>query len=95
MTTEAQGEGIGGSIWKRLRKDCPKVFWRARAQNAVNGWYAQNADGLFKTDTWWVFWCGMSSFDEIKVCVEHALAMPATLKSPAPGDAPAAAAQEM
>ena len=95
VTTEAQGEGIGGSIWKRLRKDSPKLFWRARAQNAVNGWYAQNADGLYKTDTWWVFWCGMTSFDEIKVCVEHALAMPATLKNAAPGDAPAADAQDM
>ncbi len=92
VTTEAQGEGIGGSIWQRLVKEHPKLFWRARAANPVNGWYAQNADGLYKTDEWWVFWCGMTDFAEIKLSVEHALAMPATLKGPAA--APAEAAME-
>ncbi|MBX3190108.1 MAG: acetylglutamate kinase [Labilithrix sp.] len=78
VTNEAQGEGIGGSIWQRLRKENPKLFWRSRSQNAINGWYAQNADGLYKTDKWWVFWCGMSSFGEIQRSVERALTMPAT-----------------
>lgn len=78
VTNEAQGEGIGGSIWKRLRRENPKLFWRAKATNPVNGWYAQNADGLYKTDKWWVFWCGMSDFREIERSVTTALAMPAT-----------------
>ena len=78
VTTEAQGEGIGGSIWQRMRKENPKLFWRSRATNAINPWYAQNADGLYKTDKWWVFWCGMSGFGEIQRSVERALAMPAT-----------------
>jgi acetylglutamate kinase len=83
VTTEEQGEGIGGSIWKRLLADHPKLFWRARAENPVNGWYAENAGGLVKTPKWWVFWCGMADWREIERCVEHALAMPATLKGPA------------
>jgi acetylglutamate kinase len=83
VTNEAQGEGIGGSIWKRLRRENPKLFWRAKAQNPVNGWYAQNADGLYKTDTWWVFWCGMSDFREIQRSVETALGMPATFQEAA------------
>ena len=78
VTTEAQGEGIGGSIWQRMRKENPKLFWRSRAQNPINSWYAQNADGLYKTDKWWVFWCGMSGFPEIQRSVERAIAMPAT-----------------
>ncbi len=78
VTTEAQGEGIGGSIWHRMRRENPKLFWRSRATNAINGWYVQNADGLYKTDKWWVFWCGMSDFAEIRSSVERALAMPAT-----------------
>jgi acetylglutamate kinase len=78
VTTEAQGEGIGGSIWQRMRKENPKLFWRSRASNAINPWYAQNADGLYKTDKWWVFWCGMTEFPEIQRSVERALAMPAT-----------------
>ncbi len=84
VTNEAQGEGIGGSIWQRLLKENPKLFWRSRATNPVNGWYAQNADGLFKTPKWWVFWCGMSDWAEIQRSVETALAMPATFH-----DAPA------
>jgi acetylglutamate synthase len=78
VTNEAQGEGIGGSIWQRMRKENPKLFWRSRASNPINPWYAQNADGLYKTDKWWVFWCGMSDFAEIQRSVERALAMPAT-----------------
>ncbi len=84
VTPEAQGEGLGGSIWQRMLREVPKVFWRARATNPVNAWYAQQADGLFKTDDWWVFWCGMTAFPEIEACVKRALAMPATLKGSAP-----------
>jgi acetylglutamate kinase len=79
VTTEAQGEGIGGSLWNRLRKENPQLFWRSRAENPINAWYAQNADGLYTAGRWWVFWCGLSDFDAIRRCVERALAMPATL----------------
>lgn len=80
VTPEAQGEGIGGSMWQRLRKETPRIFWRARSTNPVNAWYAQSADGVIKTDKWWVFWCGLKGFAEIEQCVERALTMPATLK---------------
>jgi acetylglutamate kinase len=95
VTNEAQGEGIGGSIWQRMRNENPKLFWRSRATNPINAWYAQNADGLYKTDKWWVFWCGMSGFGEIQHAVERALAMPATFHDrastpmPAPAGPPA------
>lgn len=82
VTPEAQGEGIGGSIWQRMQREVPKLFWRARATNPVNAWYAQQADGLYKSDEFWVFWCNMPDFGEIRACVERALAMPATLKGP-------------
>lgn len=80
VTNEAQGEGIGGSIWQRLRRENEKLFWRSRANNPVNAWYAQKADGLYKTKKWWVFWCGMSDFSEIQRSVERALEMPATFQ---------------
>ncbi len=84
VTPEAQGEGLGGSIWQRMRRDVPKLFWRSRATNPVNAWYAQQADGLYKSDAFWVFWCKMTEFSEIQACVERALAMPATLKGSVP-----------
>lgn len=92
VTTEAQGEGIGGSIWKRLRRDIPKFFWRSRASNPVNDWYADKADGSYKTDAWAVYWCGTRAFPEIQACIERALAMPATLRDRTPSEAPASEA---
>ena len=80
VTTEAQGDGIGGSMWQRIARDNEKLFWRARVDNEVNPWYFQRADGSYKTDTWTVFWYGLQGFDEIAGCVDQALAMPATLK---------------
>ncbi len=88
VTTEAQGEGIGGSIWKRVRKDIPKFFWRSRATNPVNDWYAEKADGSYKTEAWSVYWCGTRSFPEIQACIERALAMPATFRDRTPSEAP-------
>ncbi len=90
VTTEAQGEGIGGSIWKRLLAEHPKLFWRARAENPVNGWYVENATGVYKTPKWWVFWCGMTDWDEIRRSVDHALSMPATLEDKATSAPPSA-----
>jgi acetylglutamate kinase len=90
VTTEAQGEGIGGSIWKRIRRDIPQFFWRSRANNPVNDWYADKADGSYKTDAWSVYWCGTRSFPEIQACIERALAMPATFRDRTPSEAPRA-----
>jgi acetylglutamate kinase len=87
VTAEAQGEGIGGSIWKRIRREIPQFFWRSRAANPVNDWYADKADGSFKTDTWAVYWCGTHSFPEIQACIERALAIPASLHGPIRGQA--------
>jgi acetylglutamate synthase len=79
VTAEAQGAGIGGSLWARMKRDNPKLYWRARNENEVNTWYFQQAHGSCRDATWTVFWYGLSGFDEIRACVEHALALPATL----------------
>ncbi len=80
VTSEAQGEGIGGSLWRRIRGENPSFFWRARASNPINAWYAQQADGLVKSRDWWVFWCGLDSFDAVGACVGRALAMAESLR---------------
>ena len=94
VTNEAQGEGIGGSIWQRMRRETPKLFWRSRANNPVNVWYAQKADGLYKTNKWWVFWTGMNDFTEIQRSVTCALEMPATFNDAPSSPAILAAAAE-
>lgn len=88
VTSEAQGEGIGGSIWQRLARENPKLFWRARIDNEVNPWYFARADGCYSDEKWTVFWYGIRDFGEIERCVKRALAMPATLKAHSIGGAP-------
>jgi acetylglutamate kinase len=80
VTQEAQGIGIGGSIWARMRRDNPRLFWRSRNDNPVNPWYFEHADGSYKSERWTVFWYGLGGFAEAQACVAHALTLPATLE---------------
>ncbi len=78
-TQEAQGIGVGGSIWRAMVKDNPRLYWRARKDNPVNPWYFENAQGSYQSDRWTVFWYGLNSFDEARHCIEHAVSLPTTL----------------
>ncbi|MBL9104440.1 MAG: acetylglutamate kinase [Myxococcales bacterium] len=80
VTGEAQGEGIGGSLWLRMTRDVPKLYWRARVDNPINPWYFQRADGSYTRGKWTVFWIGIDDFNVIGDCVERALAEPPTLE---------------
>ncbi len=79
VTQKAQGEGLGQSMWLRMKQENPRLFWRARSENPINAWYFQEAEGTYRSGAWTVFWYGLSGFDEIKQCVDIALNMPATL----------------
>jgi bifunctional N-acetylglutamate synthase/kinase len=80
VTTQAQGAGVGGSLWNKMRAETPKLYWRAKNANEISPWYFHQSDGCFKDDTWTVFWYGLEGFDEIKACVEHAISLPVTLR---------------
>lgn len=74
VTAEAQGAGIGASLWNKLVERHPRLFWRSRADNAINGWYMQRADGMERTDKWLIFWRGLETSEEIERAIERALA---------------------
>jgi len=78
VTLEAQGQGLGASLWGRMRREVPRLYWRSRSGNPINPWYFLQAGGCFRSDKWVVFWYGLDSYDEIRDCVERALALPAT-----------------
>ena len=80
VTAQAQGAGVGGSIWSRMKAETPKLFWRSRVENEINPWYFQQSQGSYKDARWTVFWYGLDGFDEIKQCIDHALSLPATLR---------------
>lgn len=71
----AQGEGVGGDLWRCLVADYPRLLWRCRPQNPIIGWYEQRCDGLVRAAAWQVFWRGLAP-DEISWAVELALDAP-------------------
>lgn len=80
VTREAQGLGLGASLWAKMRKDVPVLFWRSRINNPINNWYFQQSQGSHRNDQWVVFWYGLESYEQIRRCVEHALALPPSLQ---------------
>ncbi|APR74968.1 Acetylglutamate kinase [Minicystis rosea] len=86
VTTQAQGAGVGGSLWQRMKAENPKLFWRSRAENEINPWYFQQAQGSYRAGRWTVFWYGLDGFAEVQRCIDHALSLPATLKDHGAGE---------
>ena len=76
---DAKGEGLGKTIWAKLRKELPQLFWRATPNNPINNFYYQKADGCFKSDQWITFWYGVKNFDSIEKCVNYTDQKTATL----------------
>ena len=79
VTMEAQGAGLGASLWNRMRAETPRLFWRARPDNAVNPWYFKQAEGTHRTDEWIIFWYGLPSWTQVQLCIDHALSIPPSL----------------
>jgi len=71
----AQGEGIGGELWSMLARDFPRFFWRSRATNQINTWYAKQCDGFARTPEWHIFWRGIAP-ETIEPAIRYALALP-------------------
>ncbi len=79
VAEEAKGEGLGKTVWAKLKQENPKLFWRCKPGNQINGFYFKNSDGCYKTPEWTVFWYGLSDFKQIEQCVDFALNKPSTL----------------
>lgn len=78
VDAEAQGEGIGRDLWQALASDYPRIFWRARAANAIGPWYVKLCDGMMRFADWHVFWIGLAP-DDIPAALQYALAQPVDL----------------
>jgi len=86
VTPEAQGAGVGASLWNRVAASAPTLFWRARRDHRANPWYFERADGASRGGEWVVFWRGMREAEAIRDCVEYALALAPSLVEPAQAD---------
>ncbi|GAB4525180.1 MAG: acetylglutamate kinase [Haliangiales bacterium] len=87
----AQGEGVGRDIWRVLTAAHPRLLWRSRVENPVNGWYEQQCDGMVRLATWQVFWRGLA-VEQVPAAVRYVEAAPSDFPLPTHARAPAALA---
>ncbi|MCC7248155.1 MAG: acetylglutamate kinase [Lysobacter sp.] len=81
---DAQGEGLGRAVWQLMRDAQPRLFWRSRHGNPVNGFYDAEAEGSVRQSRWRAYWYGLGDVDgdgiaTIRACLEHCRQRPATL----------------
>ncbi len=72
VTPEAQGEGIGASLWKRIRARFPQLYWRSRWDHPVNTWYGHQSDFCIRQGKWRVFGYGVDDMTQIQSLVTEA-----------------------
>ncbi len=82
--TEARGEGLAQEIWSTICAAHPALFWRARPDNPINGWYARQADGMHRDQPWTVFWRGVA-IEHIPSILEYCRTRPADFVPAAKG----------
>jgi len=80
VSIKAQGEGIGGDLWRALTRDHKRFFWRSRPDNEIAPWYASKCDGLIRGQDWTVYWCGLDT-SEIAQAVDWAIGAPADFEA--------------
>lgn len=71
----AQGEGIGGDLWRALCSGYERFFWRSRPSNPIANWYASQCDGMVRGPEWTVYWRGLAP-SEIEQAVAQAISAP-------------------
>ena len=59
-----------------MLSQAPALFWRSRADNPVNQWYARQADGMQRVGDWQVFWRGVA-VDQIAAVIQYCVDRPA------------------
>lgn len=73
VTPDAQGEGLGGALWKEVVRNHTKLYWRSRATNAINPWYHQQAEFSQRFGPWIVFGYGIDDLESNGLCIRDAV----------------------
>lgn len=88
LSERAQGIGLGASLWNRIKRDHPSLYWRSRASNDANKWYLGRADGMHRAGEWVVFWFGFPDRTGIEACITDALSLGHSFGEPLPERTP-------
>jgi acetylglutamate synthase len=66
---------MGRDLWQALSRDHASLFWRARLENPIAGWYTSLCDGMMRLTDWNVYWRGVSP-TSIPALIEEAASRP-------------------
>ena len=80
VAEDAQGEGLGRTIWKHITDEFDRFLWRSRKENPIRNFYLSQSDGHVNCGEWTVFWKG--EFDLIKLpeLIDAAVSKPTSFK---------------
>lgn len=84
LSERARGIGLGASLWNRIKRDHPLLYWRSRSINEANKWYLGRADGMHRAGEWIVFWYGIEDRDQIEACIADACSLGHSFAEPLP-----------
>lgn len=76
VTPDAQGEGLGATLWDRVKQQFPKLYWRSRADNPINSWYFKQADLSTRIHPWYVFAIGFERAGALQDLAQKASSKP-------------------
>ncbi|MGI9205825.1 MAG: acetylglutamate kinase [Woeseiaceae bacterium] len=76
VTPNAQGEGLGTTLWNQVTRHYPQIYWRARPDKQITPWYLKQADAVLRRGDWLVFACGFEDMSELDNAVNRAAALP-------------------
>lgn len=73
VTPDAQGEGLGATLWKTLQAAYPAMYWRSRVNNPINPWYYRRATMTSRQQDW-ISFCTGADPDQAMACLIEAQA---------------------
>ncbi|MEM6795147.1 MAG: acetylglutamate kinase [Acidobacteriota bacterium] len=76
VTPAAQGEGLGAALWQQTLERYPRLLWRSRLENPINGWYQRQAETAIKRGPWQLFSVGKIPLHELEELTTRMTALP-------------------
>jgi acetylglutamate kinase len=80
VADDAQGEGLGRTIWRHMTDEFSLFFWRAKFDNPIRNFYLNESDGHVNCGKWTVFWKGEFDLTKLPELINEAVNKPASFE---------------
>lgn len=80
VADDAQGEGLGRTIWRHITDEFDRFLWRSRNDNPIRNFYLNESDGHVNCGDWTVFWKGQFDLAKMPELINAAVEKPASFE---------------